>query len=315
MTEKPYIDTGYQTPLTPFRAVQDACVDTVSDMVWELSDSILTLSDWDCNIRKVMIGSNSSQLIVTLTNDCPPTVLAGSYDPLTTFFGDTYGYVYGWNAKNGTTKLKIWQHKGLCTGVKFSADLGALVSTGSDGVIHVADIRSGKGVCGINVPTKITCLDMKNNVMCIGGQNGMVEMFDVRMMRPMTTSVAGQNKCLKSMPLCVSVFPDGRGCSYGLVNGSVSNYFFTDSTANYDFQTTQEGASIVYPVNTINFRGDGSLFTAGGDGYMNFWDIFSYKKLYSLRPILPEFAVTASTYSPDGDFIAMALGYDWSQVC
>ena len=68
-----------------------------------------------------------------------------------------------------------------------------------------------------------------------------------------------------------------------------------------------------FPVWSIqqNIRNEKWICTAGGDGKMIFWDFMQKNRII-------EFAyagvpVTKAKISPDGNFVAYALGYDWSE--
>ncbi|KAL7717410.1 Mitotic checkpoint protein and polyA+ RNA export protein [Entamoeba marina] len=191
----------------PLFLLPDACNDTISDVVWDMtaSDSFISLSCWDNTIRTFVLNGDDSKKIAVLINDCPPTHLASTDDPLTHFFGDAYGFVYGWNANN-SQKIKVFQHEGVCTGVKFSNENGLLVSTGTDGVINIVDMRSFKPVCSMNTNSKITCLDMKGNMLCVGKQNGGVEVLDITKMEFITQRVVGGYASTGGVPHSIALF-------------------------------------------------------------------------------------------------------------
>ncbi|ELP89447.1 mitotic checkpoint protein and polyA+ RNA export protein, putative [Entamoeba invadens IP1] len=318
---KPIVRIPYQTNLQPFFSIQDACNDSISDVSWSMTgnDSVISVCGWDSTVRILALNNESSKLASALVNDCPVTKLATTHDPLTLFFGDSYGFVYGWNAQQqgASQKIRIAQHKGVVTGLKFSADLGIILSTGTDGVIRIIDARTSKIAFSINLASKITCVDLKGDMFCVGQQNGMVGMFDLRNMRELTSSVVGKFPVTRSVPLCVSMFEDGKGCSFGTADSTIYNYFFTNSLSetSYCFKahTSKKPTGVeMYPVNVVKYRFDGSLFTAGGDGSMGFWDVFKFKAIGMLPPIANFASITAGCYSPDGRYLAIGVGYDWS---
>ena len=73
--------------------------------------------------------------------------------------------------------------------------------------------------------------------------------------------------------------------------------------------------STYFAVNTIAFRYDGTMFTGGSDGNLNFWDIYAFNRTFTITNPYPPYAITAGAFSPDGSHLAYAYGYDWSTVC
>lgn len=71
-------------------------------------------------------------------------------------------------------------------------------------------------------------------------------------------------------------------------------------------------ASGLYPVHATGFshRAKQFVFTAGGEGAINFWDFDTRNKIktipYNNTP------VTAAKLSVDGYWLAYGLGYDWA---
>lgn len=68
-----------------------------------------------------------------------------------------------------------------------------------------------------------------------------------------------------------------------------------------------------YAVNALDFNLiHGSVMTAGGDGTVATWDPFSKNKLTTLT-IPNSNKVTSAKISNDGNTIAIATGYDYSE--
>ena len=53
------------------------------------------------------------------------------------------------------------------------------------------------------------------------------------------------------------------------------------------------------------------MFTAGGDGVINLWDYEVRNKIRALT--FNKVPITFAKISPDGNYMAYALGYDWSE--
>ncbi|KAL7717409.1 Poly(A)+ RNA export protein [Entamoeba marina] len=86
------------------------------------------------------------------------------------------------------------------------------------------------------------------------------------------------------------------------------NYYFKSQ-----YNKTTDKLDNLYSVNTISYRYDGSMLTGGSDGVLNFWDIFTYNKLYDIKPVEPGVGISCSCYSPDGNYLCYGIGYDWSK--
>jgi len=67
----------------------------------------------------------------------------------------------------------------------------------------------------------------------------------------------------------------------------------------------------MYPVNSIGFnvRNKKFLYTAGSEGNLFFWDYEAKNKVKSFH--FNNVPISATKMSPDGNFLAYALGYDW----
>jgi len=70
---------------------------------------------------------------------------------------------------------------------------------------------------------------------------------------------------------------------------------------------------ILFPVHAIGFHPEArhSLFTAGGEGNVYFWDSFRKDKIGQIN--CNNVPVTKAKLSPDGQYLAYATGYDWGQ--
>jgi len=70
---------------------------------------------------------------------------------------------------------------------------------------------------------------------------------------------------------------------------------------------------ILFPVHSIGFNPKKrySLFTAGGEGSIHFWDSQRKDRLKTLS--FNGVPVTKAKLNPDGNLLAYALGYDWAK--
>ena len=69
----------------------------------------------------------------------------------------------------------------------------------------------------------------------------------------------------------------------------------------------------MFPVNSVqtNSRAEKWVCTSGGEGKMIFWDIMQKNKIKEFT--FANEPVCKARVSPDGNLIAYALGYDWSE--
>jgi len=77
--------------------------------------------------------------------------------------------------------------------------------------------------------------------------------------------------------------------------------------------TTGGTTTIFYPVHSLGFniRAPKFLFTAGGEGCISYWDYEKKNKIKTFN--YKGIPITRAKVSPDGNYLAYALGYDWSK--
>jgi len=105
---------------------------------------------------------------------------------------------------------------------------------------------------------------------------------------------------------------DGRANLSNLSREGIN--FKSSSIMTFKCHKTEEGKNqVLYPVNSLGFnpRSNVFLFTAGGDGMLNFWDHKEKNKIktFSFKGL----PVTKGKVSHDGQMVAYGLGYDWQK--
>jgi len=124
---------------------------------------------------------------------------------------------------------------------------------------------------------------------------------------------------LKNQSRCIRLFIDKTGFAYGSVEGRVAIHYIESARdgSNFAFKCHRKGPannnanSEIFTVNDISFHNFGTFATVGNDGNYTFWDKDSKQKLKSFKNC--DLPITCCDFSPNGNFFAYSVGYDWSK--
>ena len=184
--------------------------------------------------------------------------------------------------------------------------------TGSwDKTLKYWDFRTPNPAATVNLPDRISCMDVVGNMMVVSTADLNFLVYDLRKPDAVFKTIATK---LKRQTRCLAVFPDQTGFTVGSIEGRVSIQHVDDKSAtekDFAFKCHRDNSNI-YSVHAIKFHPvHGSFCTAGGDGVISFWDKDSKQRLKLYEKIAAP--VTAAQFSPDGTIFAYACGYDWAK--
>lgn len=245
-------------------------------------------------------------------------------DGMTTFVGGTDNKVMMWNPSQGATAQQIGVHDAAVCAVKYSTELGLVMSASWDRTVRVWDTRQPSPVATIPLSDKAHCMDVRGAAMVVGTADRKLNVYDLS--QGANFAVINQyDSPLNFQTRCVAIFGDVSGFAVGCIEGRVAIENFAEmgkksttqvKSANFVFKChrdkKQDKSSDIFPVNDISFTHLNTFSSVGSDGVINFWDKDQRHRLRSYERFKGQSPITCSTFSPTGHLFVYAMSYDWS---
>ncbi|KRX10954.1 WD40-repeat-containing domain [Pseudocohnilembus persalinus] len=225
-------------------------------------------------------------------------------------------------------------HTSGISGVFWSQQNQVIITTGFDGMVKIWSMNNQNGpVQQINLNKKIYCAAYSQDFLIMGLQQEKICIEHVsNLMRnnvtaPFDSSHLGQTSQISSIQITATNIQQNNielffavasidGRANVSTYKSQGNQFKQDSVITFkchkeDKQEGNKKISQLYPVNGIGFNplSRDFVYTAGSDGKIIYWDINKKQKIKSFQ--YGNSPITCCKVSPDGQFMAYALGYDW----
>lgn len=210
-----------------------------------------------------------------------------------------------------------------------------IASCGYDGLVKFWSTNSQSPVLVADIKQKIFTAELREDVGILSVEDDKIGVFSMELIfhnRPnmikfhknplesQVTAVTMKSDSMSAMgpakkEMAIGSF-DGRG-NISKMEGLHDGNFRLDNVMTFKCHRVDKSIhplkqDVLYPVHAIAFnpRSNHFIATSGGDGTTNYWDYIKKNKakgfLYNKVP------VTAARISPQGHFMAYALGYDWS---
>ena len=289
--------------------------------------SLLIAGSWDNTVRSYELQydhlGNINNAVSRQVLHCDDVVLSTDIasDGVTALIGTADNKVMWWNPTEGTAAQRIGEHDAPVSAVKYSTELGLVISSSWDRSVRVWDTRQSKPVHTVHLSSKVHCMDVRGPAMVVGTADRMLHVYELS-----AGAIFASNKSYQS-PLnyqtrCVSIFSDVSGFAVGGIEGRVAIEYFAElgnkerGSENFIFKChrgkLKRKLCDVYPVNAISFNHLNTFATAGSDGVINYWDKDKKKKLLEFDRFKKDLPITCCTFSPSSNILAYSLSYDWS---
>ena len=323
-------------------AIPDQIDDTISQIRWmpNQQTSILATAGWDAKIRVWSVLSNTSVMNQVPTTSFQSKLLCQSQfnDPLLSlcwnsdctmiFTGCADGTVNYFDANSSQVGV-IGKHEFGCKEIIWISQASLLMTGGWDGKLNIWDLRQQTPCMSIELGKRVYSMSQGGELLVLGLSDRIVTYFNLsKVFSGYTQPEATFESHLKYQTRKVCVFTENDGYAIGSIEGRVAVKFVDlkkNPEINNETKTmnnpndfafrchrSADGQEL-YPVHDIAFNPvHGTFCTAGGDGSWIIWDKDSRSRLkHGFKDRRPP--VVAVHYSPLGDILAYATGYDWSK--
>lgn len=162
----------------------------------------------------------------------------------------------------------------------------------------------------MQLPERCYDMDIANSLLAVATAERKVCIIDLN--NP-TTIFKTVDTTLKWQTRSIACFPDAKGVAIGTIEGrsSIINIDTNDQSLNFTFKCHRVDNK-VYAVNAIDFHPSyGTLVTCGNDCTYSIWDKNAKQRLKSATNVGAP--ITCCAFSPNGQYLAYGVGYDWSQ--
>jgi len=253
-----------------------------------------------------------------------------------TWCDDDIGKLVG-GCVNGKVKLfdlnsgkhtDVGAHNHSVKGIHWLPKSGLALTLSFDKTMKVWDFRQQGAAASIDLGEKVFCSDLVLPYLAVGLSHDKIAVFNLEQLPNFQKggvhqfdNPLGKDAQITSIALLKDKSAIGVGSHDGRVNvskfgadqagniklGSLVSF----KTKNYE-QNVHPSQQLLYPVHDIGFHqlNKGSIFTAGGEGAINFWDFL--KKARTMNYEYKGVPVTRAKMNPDGTLLAYSNGYDWS---
>lgn len=99
--------------------------------------------------------------------------------------GTDDGEIYVWEVEKFILKKKLMSHKASITGIDYGPDGQTLASCGMDRLFQILDVNTGLSVFNKVLPCPLTCLKWSDSIVLVGGENGVVSLWDIVEVKPL----------------------------------------------------------------------------------------------------------------------------------
>jgi len=314
--------------------------DTVSSLQWmpNLQMKILAASTWDGKIylyEALMSGYQKylTQKMVYTSQNEPILSLSWKKDSSMIFAGCGDNSVKAFDVNSGKSMI-VGSHDGPVHSVHWIEQMNALMSISYNQQIKFWQLGNPNAVFQVASDSRIFASDFNYPYVFLGMNNDQLNIFDLNQMQgfPNGKLIGTFATPLQSQTNSLALFPKNDGYGVGSIDGranlstmekqnvyggSQSNapLFKSASKMTFKCHKMEESATIniLLPVHSIGFHPNSRCFvyTAGGDGMINFWDHEAKNKIKTLS--FKGVPVNRVKISDDGLLMAYSLGYDWQK--
>jgi mRNA export factor len=209
-----------------------------------------------------------------------------------------------------------------------------IASCGYDGLVKFWTTQNSTPVLMADIKQRIFTADLREDVGILSVEDDKLGVFSMDLIFQNRTGMIKFNKnplesqgtavTMKTVPngmgapkkeMAIGSF-DGRG-NISKMEPMHDGNFRLDNVMTFKCHRVDKAVhplkqDVLYPVHAIGFNPRSNHFIAscGGDGTTNYWDYVKKNKAKGFT--YNKVPVTAARISPQGHFMAYALGYDWS---
>jgi len=308
--------------------------DTVSCLRWfsPLSgEYLLGCSSWDSKIRLYTISEQERNLRLTRIVNTESPCLSIAFIPNTSSLVagciDNSVKIHDYITNISQT---IGHHDDAVKDVYWLGENSLVLSASFDKTLRFWDPRAGNNrpVKQFQVNSKIVCSDCKGPLVALGLQGSQSVVFNYMEARQ---EILSEQKNYFPSPFdeeqelnCITLFHDLKGFSASSTAGrcdiselipQFEGLFAKSKIITFKCHKDDHGTANpikLYPVHSVAFNPTSkyNLITAGGNGKLHFWDYQVKTKTSTIDT--KGIPITRAAYSPDGEFMAYASGYDWA---
>ena len=325
-----------QNPVPNDYQIPDQIDDTISVLRWNPAASTNTLASvgWDAKLRvwqvsgEVYGGGNvnfKSNLVYNHQFQDPLLSLCWQQDTFNLFTGNGDGTITYFDLNQNRNQI-VGKHEIGCKELVWVPNLNVLMSGGWDGKLHIWDMRSPNPVLSCDLGKRVYTMSMSFPLLVVGCSDRMVSYFNLNKLGQSFQPEATFESHLKYQTRRIATFPEKDGYAIGSIEGRVAIKYID---LNRQPEINQETKTMnmkddfafrchrnneeVFAINDIAFNpAYGTFCSGGGDGSWIIWDKDSRSRLKQ-GVIQSKAPITALDYSPNGDYLAYASGYDWSK--
>ena len=312
--------------------------DSVSCFAWVRNNQLkgFACSSWDSSINIYRVDDqftpHTLKYATSILTDDPclsvewqsETILIGGCIDNTVKVFTVGGTLTSYGSKNG--------HQDAVKSVHWIDIYGVALSFSYDKTMKIWDFRTQEPVQSHQLGGKPYCVDVQFPYVALGLNDGRIaitSITDILNTRAFNCSYIPAPFYDVEQITDISLFTQGdrfgfgvssnfgRGSIYDLeqdLNRSIlGNRLLNFKAHKYDRPSHTYGIQqIMYPMNAIGMHPTStSLFTAGGDGNLFFWNYTQKQKCTTLN--FSGTPVTKAKFSPDGTMVAYATGYDYAK--
>ena len=318
----------------------NAPLDTVASLQWipNLQLRILAASTWDGKIHLYELSQGGYQkvltqkMIYTSANE-PILSISWKKDSSMIFAGCGDNTVKVFDVNTGKSMV-VGQHDGPVNSVYWIEQMNVIMSISFNQQIKFWQLGNPNPVFQLMSDSRIFTSDFNFPYVFLGLNNDQLNIFDLNQMQsfPNGKLVGNFSSPLQSQTNSLALFPKNDGFGVGSIDGRANlstmekqavygnnnpsaPLFKTASKMTFKCHKLEEtpNMNVLLPVHSIGFHPNSKSFvyTAGGDGVLNFWDHEAKNKIktFSFKGV----PVNRVKISDDGQLIAYALGYDWQK--
>jgi len=313
--------------------------DTVSCISWSPHGNIpqFATSDWDSRIRIYDLDVESQILKQKeyFDTESPCLTVNWHQDMPRLFAGCTDGSIKLFDVETGSSSV-VGYHEGPVKSAYWISETNALLTLSFDKTLRFWDPRQdgSKNITGFKLGYSPFCSDFIYPYLAVGMNEDVVLLMNLNHIK--TTMRSSIFPCIMS-PLAkeqsrsqlssIKLFCSpaemrvGFGGNDGRVNISTvlePSHSLTRIESIITFRghrKTEDSSNkqTLYPANCMGFhpRMKNFLYTAGGDGKMNFWNLEEKNRIAEFD--FHGIPVTRAAMDPSGKYMAYSLGYDWAR--
>eukprot|EP00128_Syssomonas_multiformis_P008829 Colp12_sorted_trinity150504_noHs@33864 len=289
--------------------------DGISSVQFSPKTNHLLLTSWDKSVRLYDVDNN----ILRTSYNHRGAVLEGCFsDGSHCFSGGLDGQVY-WNDFNINQPRIIGSHDKAIRCVKYSPEVGLLMSGSWDSTVKLWDIRlPTPAVSTLKQPDTVLTMDVCDDMLVVGTAGRHVWVWDIRKL----ACIQQRESSLKYQTRAIRCSPNKQGYCLSSIEGRVAVEYFDPSPEaqkkKYAFKChrsdpkKQPGPEIIYPVNAIAFHPSYGTFATGGcDGFVNIWDGQNKKRLCQFHQYPT--SISSLSFSHNGALLAIATSYTFEE--